>query len=488
MKNHYIPQFIIKKFSKAINVFNLKTGELRERRPSAKVFFEKGIYEDEVEKSLNLNLESSFSNLLVNKLLANEASITINREELLLIKRYMLVSSVRAQGEEHFKAFLESFKKNTDLFYMFNQNFSKSTLPYTRETDLSDRELLNNAILAFSQAEYIEDLAINPLCTKEMVAYAASFLLSYISFWDAPENSEFVLSDIGMISEYEGVHLITGGLDLSKLSYLYHQLFHDKERAALYSGLLSCNEVMYENYDIFNISKNRCLIMISPFFKQYFSLNYTIYDKDYKEIKTAPKPDMWPATIQNIKLFEPPENRPKISPFFRTMDDLYIYKPKKLNQEELIYINSLLIMQSKALIGFDSPKNVFPSIEFSINQKCWFGSIKTDSEKSDEQMMINYLLNAMTEPLQKLAAWCSKQDVELLDIDKLFEDYLNNLKKDFKNNFYIFEYMLEKREQTYNCKELDFLGYGNKDEKMKFIEAEFERLKEKRENANKIVQ
>lgn len=131
MKNHYIPQFIIKKFSKAINVFNLKSGEIRENRHSFKVFYEKGIYNDEVEKSLNINIETSFSKLLEEKLLNQDSNITITRKELLLIKRYMLVSSVRAQGEDHFRDFLISFKKNTDMFYSVNQRFVKSTLPYT---------------------------------------------------------------------------------------------------------------------------------------------------------------------------------------------------------------------------------------------------------------------------------------------------------------------------------------------------------------------
>ena len=155
MKNHYIPQFIIKKFSKAINVFNLKNGKIRENRPSFKVFYEKGIYDDEVEKTLNFNIETPFSKLLDDKLLTSESSITITREELLLIKRYMLVSSIRAQGEEHFREFLIRFKRNTDIFYSFNQRFVKSTLPYTEETTLSNRELLNNALLAFSKAEFI---------------------------------------------------------------------------------------------------------------------------------------------------------------------------------------------------------------------------------------------------------------------------------------------------------------------------------------------
>lgn len=482
MKNHYIPQFIIKKFTKAINVFDISRREIREKRPSHKVFFEKGIYEDEVEKSLNVNLESTFSKLLVSKLLKEEGNIIINREEVLLIKRYMLVSSVRAQGEKNFRSFLLSFKKNTELFYKFNYRFVKSELPFTEDTKLTDRELLNNAILAYSQSQYIEDLAFNKLCTREMVAFAAPFLLSYVSFWDSPGESEFILSDVGMVSEYEGVHLLTGGLDLSKQSYLYHQLMNDKERAHIYADFLSCNTVMYENFNIFNISKTRCLLMISPFFKLYFSLNYSIYDKKYEEIGVLPEPNIWPAIIQNKDLFEPPSNKYMISPECMTMDDLFIYKPKQLSIEELIYINSLLICQSKKIIGFDSPKNIYPSVEFTIEQKSWFNSIPEDKPNiSDDEMLGNYLLNGFKDPLLILALWCQKksEDVKYLDIEKLFNDFLNNLLKDFRNNYYIFEYLLEKKEQTYNSNALDFLGKGNKKAKMKYIEKEYNRLKEK---------
>lgn len=483
LKNHYIPQFIIKKFSKAINVFNLENGELRENRPSFKVFYEKNIYDDEVETSLNLNLETSFSRLLDEKLLVKD-KIILTRKEILFVKRYMLVSSVRAQGEDYFRDFLIGFKRNTDVFYNINQRFIKSNLPYTEDTTLSNRELLNNAILAFSQAEFIEDLAFNTLCTREMVAYAAAFLLSYITFWDAPDDNEFILSDVGMISEYEGIHQITGGLSLSKLSYLFHQLVSDKDRGAVYCDLLSSNEVMYENYDIFNISKKRCLIMVSPFFRQYFEMNCSIYEKDYNEVVVLPEPDMWPAVIQNKKLFAPPENKNMISPYIRTSEDLFIYEPKQLNQEELIYINSMLIMQSKELIGFDSAKNVFPSIEFSINQKCWFGSVKKEKPNiNDKEMLFNYFVNATKEPLQKLAWWCQQNhNIDFLDIDKLFDNYRSNLYKDFRSNIYIFEYMLNKREETYNCKELDFLGKGNKEQKMRFIEKEYNRIKEERKN------
>lgn len=52
--------------------------------------------------------------------------------------------------------------------------------------------------------------------------------------------------------------------------------------------MFSSNEVMYENYDIFNISKKRCLIMISPFFRQYFEMNCCLFDKENTELIKKP--------------------------------------------------------------------------------------------------------------------------------------------------------------------------------------------------------
>ena len=40
---------------------------------------------------------------------------------------------------------------------------------------------------------------------------------------------EFILTDCGMCSEYEGFHMITGGIDISKVSYLLKQIKNEKE-------------------------------------------------------------------------------------------------------------------------------------------------------------------------------------------------------------------------------------------------------------------
>ena len=121
-------------------------------------------------------------------------------------------------------------------------------------------------------------------------------------------------------------------------------------------------------------------------------------------------------------------------------------------------------------------EKIFSSIEFVIIQKSWFGSISDDSNMNNPKMIFNYVDNFLKEPLQNLALWCEQNnDVIYLDISKLFDDNMSNI--------YIYEYLLINRENTYNCKELDFLGKENREEKMKVIEREYKRIKENLEHA-----
>ena len=82
-----------------------------------------------------------------------------------------------------------------------------------------------------------------------MLAWAMPFLESYIAFWDAPKDKEYILTDCGMCSEYEGFHMITGGIDISKMSYLAKQIKNGKYQ---YGYIMASCSVMFENYDIYN--------------------------------------------------------------------------------------------------------------------------------------------------------------------------------------------------------------------------------------------
>ena len=45
MKNHYVSQFIIRRFSNAINVFDVHTGRIDESKRPHKVFYKDDIYD-----------------------------------------------------------------------------------------------------------------------------------------------------------------------------------------------------------------------------------------------------------------------------------------------------------------------------------------------------------------------------------------------------------------------------------------------------------
>ena len=53
--NHYVPQFLLKRFGEKINVYDVKSAVLTIRKRLDKVFCSNGLYEDELEHLFNLN-------------------------------------------------------------------------------------------------------------------------------------------------------------------------------------------------------------------------------------------------------------------------------------------------------------------------------------------------------------------------------------------------------------------------------------------------
>ena len=487
MKNHYIPQFIINRFSSAVNVFNLNTAEIREKRPSNKIFFTKNIYTDEVEIALNRHLETEFSTLMKNKLL-NEENILITRRDLFLIKKYMFITSIRTQEPSHFCYLLKSLKTNSNMFVSFakleginsiNLKTSEEILKNMSEYDFYNQQLLALTEFDTSKLMQVYDIFKDERLSLEMACLACSFFFSYVAFWDAPDNEEFILSDAGIVSEYEGFHQITGGLDASKTSYLNHQIKKgDKNKIGAYVRPMQTTLMMYENYDIFNISSKRCIVAINPFFKLYDSKTETmIKDKNGKidSIYQVKVPDIWPAVIQNRTLFE----APKTNYLFKGLylpDDTFEYKSKKLDKKEMIYINSLLINESKNWIGFNDPNKVFSAFEYSLEYESQYKSVTKSGEKI-ESIIVNYANNLMTSKFNDVIKWCVDQGCKSSDdIVSLFEELLSDIYKDFNTNIYIYEYYLESYNKTLELKQLDFLGGGDKQKKMKFFVDGYNRL------------
>lgn len=472
MNNHYVSKFIIKRFSKVMNVFDLQKGKIEEKKKPDKIFCKKDIFTDEIEKLCCENIESKVANIL-DKKISVCGTVVLTRDELYTIKRYMLICSVRTQTPEDFCSILKTFKNKADLYFLLNK---LPPLPTLQDLNLSPKDLYLRTLKVFSETYFIRDIYLNSLATREMLAWAMPFLESYLAFWDAPDDFEFVLTDCGMCSEYEGIHMLTGGLDVSKSSYLMNQIRKGKEYCI---PMMIANYSMYENYDIYNLNSKRCMLMIHPFFRLYSKKDYYLNGK-----KTIiDEPDIWPAIIQDRFLFEVPSTKYVAgdpSTALLSFDDEFFYTPKQLSKQDLVYINSILLSQAKEIIGFNDSQQLLDSIAYLIWASSNFQSVQ--SLKQTEEETFRYLVeNIQKSTFNKLAAFCLNSGAKFqLDFISLFENTICNIFKDLNNNPYICDYFLENAQRTVECEVLNFLGKGEK--KLEFFRNLRKKIMEKRKN------
>ncbi len=459
-KNHYVSQFVIKRFSDAINIFDIHSGKIDESKRPHKVFYHNDIYEDETEK-LFAHIESRVANIIDQKILKHD-TITLTRKELLLLKRYMLICSVRTQTPDGFAKIIRGFESNAMHYISIYNNLynQKITLPNIKDLRLTDDELYARALKVFATTESIRDIANNYDATSEMLAWAVPFLESYLAFWDTPNEKEYILTDCGMTSEYEGFHLITGGIDISKTSYLLNKI---KDEPG-YAGILASQFVMYENYNIFVLSSTRSMVMINPFFRLYHGqgVTYLSNNNPTSEITTLECPDIWPAVIQNRSLFGIPSNEYCFSPTMQCNEDRFIYTPKTLTQEDTVYINTLLLSQAKDIIGFNDARKIIDSVYYFVWHQGNYRSVERLTD-SPEEVLLRLIEKVATSPFLDLCKYCDTHGgANKTEFLFLFEKLTANIYKDFNSNPYICEYYLERPTETINCHVLDFLGEGEK--------------------------
>lgn len=96
VNSHYVPRLSLRQFGDKLNLFNVRTGEYKENVSLENAFTEKGFYTEEVENKLNKRVESQFANLFNNKLLKENKTLELSRQEVKLIKKFLLISIIRS--------------------------------------------------------------------------------------------------------------------------------------------------------------------------------------------------------------------------------------------------------------------------------------------------------------------------------------------------------------------------------------------------------
>ena len=350
--NHYVPRLILRKFGDKLSLYNVKTGKLKENIPPEHAYAMQGFYDNETEKKLNLKIESQFGGLLSNLILKRENEISLSRANVLLIKKFLLVSMIRSVQAEHWVQRERMFYKlcppapfeEKQIEGESPNEYWLRTINVILDTDGTPQQVLDH-----------------PDKTYPAYRWACVVNSAYLAFWDAPSNrDEFVITDIGMTSEnekgWDGIRVH----NQKKLEYIAKllELTNDKSERVNLLNLLDTVKSFSENFQMFPISSKRMIVLISPFFKfRYF-----------RKSSGVPVPNLSDLTvIPNEKLFEPNRNHyvlPQMpnKGYQYHEDDKYIYDVKVLTTDEIRYCNALFLDRIDTHLGFSSLNHAVGSI------------------------------------------------------------------------------------------------------------------------------
>ena len=371
MKNsHYVPKFILKNFSNKLCLYNVKTGEFREKLKPEKAYCEKGFYDDDTEINLNLKLETSFAQLLNNKILKAKDKIELNRTELRLIKKFLLISIIRSIGSE---SVMQKEKKFYDdlIFSLKKQGFITSKADEKKIRPFIEEDIPNetpyeywmrtiNVILDTDGSP--EEIKKHPKKTYPAFRWASVINAGYLAFWDSEYNQdEFVITDIGMTSENEiGWNGITR-YNMKKLNFLkslYPLVENNEDLKSLIIKLLEFTTYFHENFQMFPISAKRMIVLISPYFKFIIQNNLEKFAPELSDI----------TMLNNKKLYYPNQINLVNNDFQKYHpDDKYIYDINQLNSQETQYCNALFLDRIDTTLGFSSVNKVIGSLKYYEN-------------------------------------------------------------------------------------------------------------------------
>ena len=237
---------------------------------------------------------------------------------------------------------------------------------------------------------------------------------------------------------------------------------------ARYCDLLLTNEVMFENFNIFNLSSTRCIVLAHPFFRLYDDKGMRLLND--QETYKYNKPDIWPSIFETREIINTPENIYTV-PNQHSMDDKFIYTPCKLSVYDTIHINVLILSQTKNLIGFNDYKKVVDSLATmsafkAVNNKkmyeddAWLGTL-VDILLSDSY---NYIYNYFKDDGSK----CSVSPFKWLD------HYALMALKDTRQNKYILQHLLDNEKSVLTMKNFDFMG--SPAQRIELIKADLRKL------------
>lgn len=377
MNSHYVPKFILKNFGERICLYDVQKGTLSEDVKLEKAYAQKGFYSDDVEDLLNRRVESQFANLF-NQILSREgAEIRLKRAELRLVKKFLLISIIRSMGAETFLQKEKTFYTDLEEYAACNgercmgdlgldPNGLKNhpltvTPPFEEKLTPNENDFtywMRTLKVILETDGSPDEILKHPDKTYPAHRWAQIVDAGYLAFWDSNGGADqFVITDVGMTSEnevgWDGIR--THNVKKHKILLQALQSTNDHFFQSNIARMAHMVANFHENFQMFSISANRMIVLISPFFK---------FRHEFKNYFSMPPLENL-TVLANEELFLPNQNYyvyPQAPPNYHYHeDDEYIYQVKKLTAEEVRYCNALFMDRVSSLLGFPSLRSVVRS-------------------------------------------------------------------------------------------------------------------------------
>lgn len=334
VNSHFIPQLILRHFceEEKIQYYDIKSKKI-ETRSTKSVFAEKGYYPDKLEKDLCHKIEVQFANILNKKLLCDNYKIVLTREDMLIFKKFLIITMLRVKDEnmEH-NAWYQVLKRDgfinekDEVKDCFSGNFYENI----------------NKILECDNLDMLVEMA-HKEGNINLFTFIKDIVYSYNVFVRTNNCKEdFVITDRGW-ADYRGP------MSVKKMNAMLNML--EFRYDPFIDMLLHMSSP--QDYAVFPLARNFAVIAMSPAFK--ICLPGAPYNIIY--------PDNAPSLSQCLGFGSSDTISEPRNKMLRDGTKEYHYSIKQLSKRDVIFLNSLLIKNADEYYGFANEKRVRASIE-----------------------------------------------------------------------------------------------------------------------------
>lgn len=386
MRTHYIPRLMLRHFANngKVNTYNFESFATKKLKAA---FMEENLYDEKLEKAFATKLEGPFADLLNHKLLNNE-TVSIDRRENLLLRKFLMINFLRAPIVNcTWDEMIKRTRLENHPSVQMEEYMRKCSPEFAR---LFERALPSEAAFVPNLIKAMEADDISELLPKqdkdfydplEMAAIQA--FTTVIAIWDCEAcGQEFILPKLPGINEMDT-------LGIMHKAGVISECIEDRKKKGLYGDnvgwrdkiinselgrLLYGSCVFSENYSIHPISPTRAIINFSPYFRAFFpTMDFYGEKEEYPALLDKKQFDKHFYQPMRMELFRPCRN---------IMRRIYCYEVKQLTWEETCRINSMLLDMETEEFAFHDFNKIRDSLwyydrkaQFAFGKKHDFSSL-----------------------------------------------------------------------------------------------------------------